>query len=114
MTKRIDLRDRSLALSVLVFLLLAHPSSAEDRSYFAGYGVFIQGVECVLFQALDGQLYFVTEPCPVGETAYIEGETYDCISVCMQGEICLDVVTLVGCTVQEEKHTWDALKSRYR
>lgn len=81
---------------------------------FAATGVFVQGVECVLFQTSPGILYLTSEQCPVGEEAYIEGDFYSCISICMQEVGCVDVTFLSGCTVPEKKLSWGYVKAIYR
>jgi hypothetical protein len=103
-----------LTILILALAILSAPALADDdRAPFSGYGVFIQGVECVLFQATTGGLYITDLDCPVGESAFIVGEVYDCFSICMQGDGCLEVETIIGCTVAEERPTWGALKTFY-
>lgn len=94
--------------------LAADLDGLEPPVPFAASGVFVQGVECVLFQTDSGTLYLTSEQCPVGEVAYIEGDLYNCASFCMQEDGCVEVSYLSGCAVPEAKHAWGTVKAIYR
>jgi hypothetical protein len=64
---------------------------------FAGCGTWVEGVECVLFQADAGGLYIVGGN-PVGVRSFVQG-TIDpfCLSYCQQGDGCIFNATISEC-----------------
>lgn len=60
--------------------------------YFDGYGVLVQGVECVLFQAQSGGLYVLNNlgDFQIGDHVRVRGvlDPY-CATFCMQGDGCI-------------------------
>ena len=99
---------------VLVSGVFASEGNGLDQQVpFAANGIFVQGVECILFQTAQGALHLTSEHCPVGEVAYIEGDLYSCVSICMQEDGCVDVSFLAGCTVPKEEFSWGHVKAIY-
>jgi hypothetical protein len=102
---------------LLLVLLLIVPGPARCQTYqIDSWGTFVMGVECLLFQADMGGLYLAVgeHACGAGDRARIIG-TVDmmCTSVCMQGDGCLEIEHVFGCTVPEERTSWGAIKARY-
>ena len=83
---------------------------------FVGCGEFIQGVECILFQADSDGLYLTDGlyGYNVGDRVYIEGTLWECFSVCMQEDACLDVEIIEPCSVPGETISWGSIKAIYR
>ena len=83
---------------------------------FAGCGEFIQGVECILFQADSGGLYLTdgTYGYSVGDRVHITGTLWECTSICMQEDACLEVESMGLCGVPQQRSSWGAIKSLYR
>jgi len=68
--------------------------------HFDGCGVLVQGVECVLFQADAGGLYFLanTGNFNVGDHVRVRGLLNpDCVTICMQGNGCIEQNTISAC-----------------
>jgi hypothetical protein len=99
-----------LCLSAIV--ALASPTDVP----FTGCGEFIQGVECILFQADSGGLYLTDglHGYSVGDRVYIEGNIWECTSFCMEEDACLDVELIEPCSVSRQQTTWGAIKAIYR
>ncbi len=68
--------------------------------YFDGCGVLVQGVECVLFEPDTGGLYVLDniEHFQVGDHVRVHGVLNpDCITICMQGNGCIEKNTISAC-----------------
>ncbi|MBA7664012.1 hypothetical protein ES703_72062 [subsurface metagenome] len=68
--------------------------------YFDGCGVLVQGVECVLFEPDTGGLYVLDniEHFQVGDHVRVRGVLNpDCITICMQGNGCIEQNTITAC-----------------
>jgi len=68
--------------------------------YFDDCGVLVQGVECLLFKADGGGLYVLdnTGDFNVGDRVRVRGVLNpDCVSICMQGNGCIEHNTISVC-----------------
>jgi len=89
---------RSLLLT-LSFLGLAPVAAAQVP--FSDCVTIVQGVSCILISPDSGGLYIpqnAPQPLVVGERWFITGTTDGCISFCLQGNGCLDIATMTGCS----------------
>ena len=69
--------------------------------HFDGWGVLVQGVECVLFQANEGGLYVLDNlgDFQVGDRVRVCGTLNPyCVTMCMQGNGCIEQNTISSCT----------------
>jgi hypothetical protein len=103
-------------LAIAFVLLPAGTSPGKQLDLpFDGCGVFVQGVECILFQADSGGLYYTgsTYGYEVGDRVHIIGTLWGCVSYCMQEDACLAVDEISSCGVATESTSWGALKELY-
>ncbi|MGE0480000.1 MAG: hypothetical protein AB7Q17_05955 [Phycisphaerae bacterium] len=95
-------RHTGRILAVVLAIALVPPLSATE---FSGCGVLVRGVECVLFAADGGGLYYlgVVDGFAVGDRVHVRGALDpECISICQQGDGCIvdAVVATCGPTIE--------------
>ena len=97
---RIGLVGLVYLVAVTVHGLSGEARAPVDDGPFAGCGMLVQGVECVLFQADAGGLYVLQDygGYGVGDYVFVEG-WYDptCPTFCMQGDGCIVDNTIGPC-----------------
>ena len=94
-------RFASLAFWVVGLCVLSgHQCPMDvDINSFEGCGDLVQGVECVLFQADAGGLYLLSNlgSFQVGDRVEVRGCPKDCITICQQGNGCIEDNTIQLC-----------------
>lgn len=94
-------RFASLAFWVASLCVLSGHQCPMDVNIggFEGCGVLVQGVECVLFQADAGGLFLLSNlgSFQVGERVEVRGRPRNCITICQQGNGCIEDNTIRAC-----------------
>jgi hypothetical protein len=70
-----------------------------EAGEYAGCGVLVQGVECVLFQADVGLLFFLENlgSFGVGDYVFVQGQLEGCATICLQEQACILENTIALC-----------------
>lgn len=87
-----------LRLSGLMVMICASTAWADNA--FHRCGRLVSGVECVLFESDVGGLFLLSDrgDFDVGDRVRVRGTVVpNCVSVCMQGNGCIDVASIEPC-----------------